>query len=284
MEIDGEMRLSSENPVYQAEFECSCGATGYIQATEDPAFCPICGMEGHHHLLELWESEFNIIGDHTSRRVSPQPSPKVVYKERIKIVYRTPKVKGVDRRFGYRGQGATPTNGHRGIRKDPNHKIVNDPPIMTSVLGEDGKRVYTVDCGYTGIRATITSHLKVWHGMSHEEAKNAVKIRNHQWQDKRHRLLAQDCNAKGLNPVSVQIIGYVKKGEGNVRKPKLYRYHIPECGLTGARTTLIRHLTMHHGYDLITANLMSKIRGSDSLADRTHVNKFLEEDPLSRSA
>jgi len=263
--------MMSNNPVYQAEFECSCGATGYIQATEDPAFCPVCGMEG----VEIWESEFNIIGDHTSQRISPQPSPNVVYKE--KIVYRTrPKGEG-DRRFGYRGRGATPTTGHRGIRKDPNHKIVNDPPIITSVLGEDGKRVYTVDCGYTGIRATITSHLETWHGMSHEAAKNAVKIKNHQWQDKRHRLLVHDCKAKGLNPVSVQIMGYIKKGKG----PKLYRYHIPECGFRGARTTLIRHLTTHHGYDLMSAKLMSKIRGVDSLADRTHVNKFLEDDPLS---
>ncbi len=258
----------SNIPVYQAEFECSCGAIGYIQATEDPAFCPICGMEG----VEVWESEFNIIGDHTSRR---QSSPKVVYKE--KIVYRTrPRAKGErDRRFGYRGQGAAPTTGHRGIRKDPNHKIVNDPPILTSVLGEDGKRVYTVDCGYTGIRATITSHLETWHGMSHKEAKNAVKIKNHHWQDKRHRLLVHDCKARGLNPVSVQIIGYVKKG----KRPRLYRYHVPECGFTGARTTLIRHLAMHHGYDPMSAGLMSKIRG-DSLADRTHVNKFLEEDPI----
>ncbi len=262
--------MSSENPVYQAEFECSCKATGYIQATEDPAFCPICGMEG----VEVWESEFNILGD------TPPTPPKIVYKE--KIVYRTrPRAKGeADRRFGYRGQGATPTTGHRGIRKDPNHKIVNDPPLITSILGEDGRRFYTVDCGYSGIRATITSHLKVWHGMNHEKAKAAVRIRNHQWQDKRHRLLAQDCKAKGLNPVSVQIIGYVKKGKGNIRNPKLYRYHIPECGLIGPRTTLIRHLTMHHGYDLMTANLMSKIRGADSLADRTHVNKFLEDDPL----
>ena len=116
--------------------------------------------------------------------------------------------------------------------------------------------------------------------MSHEAAKNAVKIRNHHWQDKRHRLLANDCKAQGLNPVSVQIMGYVKKGKGNIRKPKLYRYHILECGFTGARTTLIRHLTMHHGYDLMTAKLMSKIRGADSLADRTHVNKFLKDDPI----
>lgn len=269
--------MTIPSAVYQAEFECSCKAAGYIQATEDPAFCPICGMEG----VEVWESEFNIIGDHTSRRqsspeVAPKVAPKIVYRDKIKIVYRS----RPDRRFGYRGQGATPTTGHRGIRKDPNHKIVNDPPIMTSVLGEDGRRVYTVDCGYTGIRATITSHLKVWHGMSHEDAKNAVKIRNHQWQDKRRRLLAQDCKAKGLNPVSVQIIGYVKKGKGNIRNPKLYRYHIPECGLIGPRTTLVRHLTMHHGYDRMTANLMAKIRGSDSLADRTHVNKFLEDDPI----
>ena len=264
----------NNNPVYQAEFECSCGATGYIQATEDPVFCPICGKEG----VEVWESEFNIIGDQAVRGRRLQQ--EVVYRD--KIVYRTrPRAKGEgDRRFGYRGQGATPTTGHRGIRKDPNHKIVNDPPTITSILGEDGKRVYTVDCGYSGIRATITSHLEVWHGMSHEKAKNAVKIRNHQWQDKRHRILAQDCNAKGLNPVSVQIIGYVKKGKGNIRKPKLYRYHIPECGFTGARTTLVRHLTMHHGYDLMTANLMAKIRGTDSLADRTHINKFLEDDPL----
>jgi len=261
-------------PVHQAEFECSCGANGYIQATEDPAFCPICGEAA----VETWESEFNIIGDHTSRRISPRSSPKVkiVYKE--KIVYRTrPKPKGErDRRFGYRGRGATPTTGHRGIRKDPDHKIVNDPPIITSVLGEDGRRVYTVDCGYIGIRATITNHLKTWHGMSHEEAKNAVKIKNHHWQDKRHRLLAHDCKAKGLNPVSVQIMGYIKKGKG----PKLYRYHIRECGFTGARTTLIHHLTTHHGYDLMSAKLMSKIRGVDSLADRTHVNKFLEDDPI----
>ena len=263
-------------PVYQAEFECSCGATGHIQATEDPAFCPICGIEG----VEVWESEFNIIGDHAVRGRRLQQ--EVVYRDKIKIVYRTrPRAKGEgDRRFGYRGRGATPTTGHRGIRKDPNHKIVNDPPIITSVLGEDGKRVYTVDCGYTGIRATITNHLETWHGKSHEEAKNAVKIRNHQWQDKRHRLLANDCKAQGLNPVSVQIMGYVKKGKGNIRKPKLYRYHILECGFTGARTTLIRHLTMHHGYDLMTAKLMSKIRGADSLADRTHVNKFLKDDPI----
>ncbi|KKN44937.1 hypothetical protein LCGC14_0688150 [marine sediment metagenome] len=255
----------SNNPVYQAEFECSCGATGYIQATEDPAFCPICGEEG----VEVWESEFNILGD------TPPTPPKIVYKE--KIVYRTrPRPKdGRDLRFGYRGQGSRPTTGHRGMRKDPNHKIVNDPPILTSVLGEDGKRVYIVDCGYTGIRATITNHLENWHGMKHKEAKNAVKIKNHQWQDKRHRLLVHDCKARGLNPVSVQIIGYVKKG----KRPRLYRYHVPECGFTGARTTLIRHLTMHHGYDLVTASLMSKIRG-DSLADRTYVNKFLEDDPI----
>lgn len=266
----------SDTPVYQAEFECSCEATGYIQATEDPAFCPICGIKG----VEVWESEFNIIGDHAVRGRRQQQ--EVVYRDKIKIVYRTrPRAKGEgDRRFGYRGPGAYPTTGHRGIRKDPNHKIVNDPPIITSILGEDGRRVYTVDCGYAGIRATITNHLKTWHGKSHEEAKNAVKIKNHHWQDKRHRILAQDCKAKGLNPVSVQIIGYVKKGEGNIRKPKLYRYHIPECGFTGARTTLIRHLTMHHGYDLMIANLMAKIRGTDSLADRTHVNKFLEDDPI----
>jgi len=263
-------------PAHQAEFECSCGATGYIQATEAPAFCPICGRTD----VEVWESEFNIIGDHAVRVSRSSPEVKIVKK----VVYRTrPKPKGEgDRRFGYRGQGATPTTGHRGIRKDPNHKIVNDPPIIISVLGEDGKRVYTVDCGYTGIRATITSHLEVWHGMTHKEAKNAVKIKNHQWQDKRHRLLAQDCKVEGLNPVSVQIIGYVKRGEGNIRDPRLYRYHISECGFTGARTTLIRHLTMHHGYDKKTAQLMCKIRGADSLADRTHVNKFLEDDPLSR--
>ena len=268
--------MMSNNPVYQAEFECSCGATGYIQATEEPAFCPVCGTTD----IEIWESEFNILGDQASRRMSPQPSPKIVYKE--KIVYRTrPESKNEgDRRFGYRGQGATPTTGHRGMRKDPNHKIVNDPPLITSILGEDGRRVYTVDCGYTGIRAIITNHLETWHEMSHEDAKEAVKIKNHQWQDKRHRLLAHDCKAKGLNPVSVQIIGYVKK-KGNIREPRLYRYHIPECGFTGARTTLIRHLTMHHGYDKKTAQVMTKIRGVDSLADRTHVNKFLEDDPLS---
>ena len=119
----------SDNPVYQAEFECSCGANGYIQATEDPAFCPICGMTG----VEVWESEFNIIGEDHVRGHRLQ---EVVHKEKIvyrdKIVYRTrPRAKdGRDRRFGYRGQGATPTTGHRGIRKDPNHKIVNDPPII----------------------------------------------------------------------------------------------------------------------------------------------------------
>jgi len=32
----------------------------------------------------------------------------------------------------------------------------------------------------------------------------------------------------------------------------------------------------------MSAKLMSKIKGVDSLADRTHVNKFLEDDPLCR--
>ena len=233
------IKPNNGEPFHQAEFECACGVTGHIQTTEDTVFCPVCGSaEG----IEVWESEFTIV---EGELTPPQPPAvkEIVYKE--KIVYRS------------RPRTATPTTGHRGVRPGTVHKVVNTPPVITSVLRDGKLRIYTVDCGHTGERTIITAHLDAWHGMSHQQAMDAVKVENHDARDERTTRIY--CEAPGAHPIQCQVVGF-ELGDGG---DKHYRFRVKECNYTGPRTSVLKHIVHHHGYTRDEARLLINLKAGN---------------------
>lgn len=213
-------------PVYQSEFECTnCESKGYVQSTNDPVFCPNCGDQDD---VEFWEAEFNIFGEQTEPEVIEKVTERVVYKN--KIVYREKKPSSRD---GYHG----PPTGHT----DVDHKIKRDRPVVTSTKRDNKRRIYTVDCGFTGLRATIIWHLHTRHGFTQQEAKDICKVANHEW--KNITKYPPVCNDKGARPVTGAIIDY-KLDPGEVRR---YMFKL-SCGYEGLRSSTMKHLVVHHGY------------------------------------
>ena len=237
--------MKKEIPVYQREYECEgCDSKGHLQTTHEPKVCPVCGSIE----AEIWETNFILLNELPEPKVVEKiiyrtseelPEPKVVEKIVEKIVYRSPEK---DQRFGYRGPGTARTTGHRGVKKGTTHKIVNSPPIVTSVKKDNERRIYTVDCGYTGIRSTIVWHLNTWHNMTLKEAKDICKIGNHESVEL--STAPPVCSNIGAYPVTAEILGY-KLDPGDVRR---YRFRIKECGYEGLRSSTLKHLVVHHGY------------------------------------
>ena len=211
--------------IHQTWFECeNCSYEGYVQSVGEPHFCPICGDKVEHNLIEFTLIE----GDQPVKEVIKEVEVvKVVYKERE------------ERRF--RGQGSAPTTGIRGARLDPNHKIVNTPPQISSVKKDNERRQYTVDCRYTGLGTTIISHLVTWHGMTLKEAKEAVKVGNHNAVD----ITTEPpvCPNIGLYPLTAEVTGYIL----DQAEERRYRFKL-SCGYEAPRTSVLKHMCVHHGY------------------------------------
>ena len=202
-------------PVHQTCFECeNCGHEGYVQSVGEPCFCPICGDKVEHDLIEF-----------TLVEGGEMPVKEVV---KTKIVYRNRPTK------------ALPTEGRRGVRHIPGHRIVNDPPKISSVLKKGKRREYTVDCGYTGLRTVIISHLVTWHKMTLTEAREAVKVGNHDAVTLDEPQLCDDPEAK---TVTGALLGY-KLDPGEVRR---YRFKL-SCGYEGLRSSCLKHMCVHHEY------------------------------------
>jgi len=245
------------HPVHQVVFEChNCGEElGYIQSVGEPNFCPVCGTsfkdDGETDLIE-----FTIIeGDYK------KPEPQVQLIERHPDEVHDPRPKKM------RTAPARPTSGHRGVRPNPDHKIVNDPPVVTSVIDGTQRRQYTVDCGYTGDRACALSHLVTWHSMTLLEAKKAVLVDNHESVDLRG-LPAWPCEKRGLRPVTCEIIGHISDVDGDKR----YIFRVKECGFVGMRSSTNKHLRVHHGYTLKeTRDIMNIRNGIVSVVDPDRV-------------
>lgn len=249
-------------PVHQTWFECeNCGSEGYVQSVMEPNFCPICGDETEHDLIEFTLVEGDL------------PVKEIV---KTKIVYRNnptePRASPVlnpetDKRFTYKGN-VGPRGLGQGIRPDPNHKIVNRPPKISSIKRDHERRQYTVDCGYKGLRASIVSHLVTWHGMTLEEAKEATKIANHDAVD--ITTTPPVCENIGLYPLTAEVKGHIID-ESEERR---YRFKL-SCGYCGPRSSTLKHLCVHHGYSRKDARALINLR--DGNVDLTNMDVLLDE-------